>query len=168
MRRLWLIQLGQCEDLTAQSSCKFRWRTVPQNSNQSNRVTHDSCASHCPRKAYTEAWRILFQGMNTASTSTWIGFRGVGLQIASNLLCQRIYSTTQGTRSVTTPTLTGIRMCCCQAEGLSKKCIGWSTSPRLLFCLWRCFRNRNSRVDPKSSREIQSSHTDRPSPLMPS
>jgi hypothetical protein len=116
MRRLWLIRLGHCEDLTTPSSCEFRWRTVPQNSNRSNGVTHSNCASHSLRKTSTKAWRILFQRTNTVNTSAWTGFWGPGLQIASDLLCQRICSTTQRKRSFTAPTLKGIRMWCYQSE----------------------------------------------------
>jgi hypothetical protein len=168
MRRLRLIRLGQCEDLTPQSFCTFRWHTVLQNSNQSTGITHGSCASHFPGKTSIKAWRILLQRTNIASTSAWTGFRGVELQIVSDLLCQRICSTTWRTRFVTTLTLKGIRIWCRQGESHSKNWIGWSTRPRSSLCLWRCLRSRNSRVDPKSSREIQSSHTDRPSTILPS
>jgi hypothetical protein len=149
MRRFYLTWLVWCEHLAAQNCCTFIWRIVHRNSDRSNWVIHRSWASHFPRKTFTKHSRILFQRANSANTSARTGFPGIELQIPSDLLCQWICSVKRPAHSFTASTLKGIRVWWCQGKGSFEEWIGWSTRPRSSFCPWRCFRDRNFRVDPK-------------------
>jgi hypothetical protein len=154
MCRCCLTWFSQCEDLAAQDSCTCNQRTVPRDLDRSDGVIHGSWANHFPRKTSTKPWGILCQRANSANTSARARFRGSKLPIASDLLCQWICSAKRWARSFTVTALKSIRAWCCQGKGSFTEWIGRSTRPRSSFCPWRCFRDRNSRVDPKSSKRI--------------